>query len=250
MTDRDATRPVDEPGHQDGKTSEPAAEPRRYRIGEAAERAGVSSRTLRWYEEIGLLSPVAHTSGGARRYGEDDLLRIEHIRELQGLLGLDLGEIRDILQGEDALAGLARPEIEHADGRRTPLRAEEWTRAVPGDGSILDRCKGHTLDVGSGPGRLTVALAERGVPALGIDVTPYAVWLARSSGALALRRDVFGTVPGTGRWATLLLADGNIGIGGDPGTLLRRVAELIMPGGQALGEVEPPVRPFCVSRYG
>jgi SAM-dependent methyltransferase len=145
---------------------------------------------------------------------------------------------------EDALAGLARPEIEHADGHRTPLKADEWMRTLPGDGSILDRCQGHTLDVGSGPGRLTVALAERGVPALGIDVTPYAVRLARSSGALALRRDVFGAVPGTGRWATLLLADGNIGIGGDPGTLLRRVAELIMPRGRALVEVEPPGAPL------
>jgi SAM-dependent methyltransferase len=145
---------------------------------------------------------------------------------------------------EDALAGLARPEIEHSDGRLTPLKADEWMRVLPGDGSILDRCKGHTLDVGSGPGRLTVALAERGVPALGIDVTPYAVWLARSSGALALRRDVFGVVPGTGRWSTLLLADGNIGIGGDPGTLLRRVVELMMPGGRALVEVEPPGVPM------
>jgi len=70
------------------------------------------------------------------------------------------------------------------------------------------------------------------------------VWLARSSGALALRRDVFGAVPGTGRWATLLLADGNIGIGGDPAALLRRVAELIMPDGRALVEVEPPGSPL------
>ena len=93
-----------------------------------------------------------------------------------------------------------------------------------------------------------MALAERGVPALGIDVTPYAVRLARSSGALALRRDVFGAVPGTGRWGTLLLADGNIGIGGDPGTLLRRVAELIMPGGRALVEVEPPGAPLLRER--
>ena len=62
-----------------------------FRIGEAAERAGVSSRTLRWYEEIGLLAPSGHSSGGARRYSEDDLTRIEHIRELQSLLGLDLG---------------------------------------------------------------------------------------------------------------------------------------------------------------
>jgi DNA-binding transcriptional MerR regulator len=91
-----------------GGTGAPSVGPPRYRIGEAAERAGVSSRTLRWYEEIGLLAPTAHTSGGARRYSEDDLARIVQIRELQGLLGLDLGEIRDILQGDDALAGLRR----------------------------------------------------------------------------------------------------------------------------------------------
>jgi SAM-dependent methyltransferase len=141
---------------------------------------------------------------------------------------------------EDALTGLARPEIEHADGRRTPLRIDDWLHVIPGDQSILDRCQGPTLDVGSGPGRLTVALAERGVPVLGIDITPAAVQLARSCGALALHRDVFATVPGTGRWARVLLADGNIGIGGDPDALLGRVAELLKPAGQALVEVEPP----------
>lgn len=80
----------------------------RFRIGEAAERAGVSARTLRWYEEIGLLVPAGHSAGGARRYSQADIERIAHIRELQSLLGLDLGEIRDILVGEDALAGLRR----------------------------------------------------------------------------------------------------------------------------------------------
>jgi DNA-binding transcriptional MerR regulator len=89
-----------------------------FRIGEAAERAGVSPRTLRWYEEIGLLSPSGHTTGGARRYSEEDLTRIEHIRELQSLLGLDLGEIRDILWGEDALAGLRREYHAGAEAAR------------------------------------------------------------------------------------------------------------------------------------
>jgi len=84
------------------------AQPQLLPIGEAAERAGVSPRTLRWYEEIGLLVPAGHSSGGARRYSQDDLGRIVHIRELQSLLGLDLGEIRDILLGEDALDGLRR----------------------------------------------------------------------------------------------------------------------------------------------
>ena len=92
-----------------------------FRIGEAAERAGVSSRTLRWYEEIGLLAPSGHSSGGARRYSPDDLTRIEHIRELQSLLGLDLGAIRDILVGEDALAGLRR---EYHQGPEATRRRE------------------------------------------------------------------------------------------------------------------------------
>ncbi|MHB1712556.1 MAG: helix-turn-helix domain-containing protein [Acidimicrobiales bacterium] len=76
------------------------------RIGEAAERAGVSPRTLRWYEEIGLLAPSGHSVGGARRYSRRDMDRVVHIRELQSLLGFDLGEIRDILRGEDDLSGL------------------------------------------------------------------------------------------------------------------------------------------------
>jgi SAM-dependent methyltransferase len=145
---------------------------------------------------------------------------------------------------EDALAGHVRPELEHGDGTRMPLQVDNWLHARPGDASIIERCTGPTLDVGSGPGRLTVALAERGIPALGIDVTPYAVHLARASGALTLLRDVFGRVPGTGRWMTVLLADENIGIGGDPSALLRRVRELLTPRGQALVELQPPDTPL------
>ena len=145
---------------------------------------------------------------------------------------------------ERALAGLEQPVIEQLDGCVTPLAARRWLHAVPGDDSLLSRCSGPTLDVGAGPGRLTVALAERGVPALAIDVTPYAVSLARSRGALALRRDVFGYLPGMGRWATALLADGNIGIGGDPAVLLRRIRDLLRPGGTIVAEIEPAGAPL------
>jgi SAM-dependent methyltransferase len=141
---------------------------------------------------------------------------------------------------EQALAGHAQTEIERADGSRTPLRVGDWLCMRPGDASLIERCGGPTLDVGSGPGRLTVALAERGIPALGIDVTPHAVRMAQAAGALSMLRDVFGRVPGTGRWMTILLADGNIGIGGDPAALLRRLLELLAPLGQALVEVQPP----------
>lgn len=141
---------------------------------------------------------------------------------------------------EEALRGRGPVEIEHADGRRRPLPLQDWLAARPGDGGLLDRCRGATLDVGSGPGRLTVALARRGLPVLGIDLAPAAVALSVAAGGPALCRDVFGRVPGAGRWRTALLADGNIGIGGDPAALLRRVLVLLAPGGRVLAEVEPP----------
>lgn len=150
-----------------------------------------------------------------------------------------------VLHGGALAGGPGEPsqtEIEHADGSVTPLWAGDWRRLRPGDASLIDRCSGPTLEVGSGPGRLAVELAERGVPTLGINVAPHAVRIARSAGSLTLLRDVFGRVPGTGRWMIVLLADGTIGIGGDPTALLQRVAELLAPPGRALVEVQPPGR--------
>lgn len=153
------------------------------------------------------------------------------------MIGALYGETLDGQTG-----GRPRTEIEHADGSITPLWADDWRRLRPGDASLIDRCSGPTLDVGSGPGRLAVALAERGVPTLGIAAAPHAVLVARSAGSLTLLRDVFSRVPGTGRWTMVLLADGTIGIGGDPSELLGRVAELLAPSGRALVEVQPPGR--------
>jgi SAM-dependent methyltransferase len=138
---------------------------------------------------------------------------------------------------EGSLAGRCQAEIEHEDGRVERLPVDDWCAGRPGDDALLDRCAGPTLDIGSGPGRLTVALAERGLPALGIDVTPYAVEMTRAAGGLALLRDVFDRVPGAGRWQTALLADGNIGIGGDPEALLTRVGALLYVNGRAVVEL-------------
>ncbi|MET7463855.1 methyltransferase domain-containing protein [Nonomuraea sp. NPDC005501] len=139
----------------------------------------------------------------------------------------------------DALGG-APVEIEHVDGARAVLEAARWLAPMDGDEAMLRRCAGPTLDIGSGPGRLTVALNRRGVAALGIDITPHAVRLTRRAGGFALLRSVFDELPGSGRWETALLADGNIGIGGHPNVLLRRVRELVRPGGEVIVEVEPP----------
>jgi DNA-binding transcriptional MerR regulator len=78
----------------------------RYRIGQIAAELGVSTRTLRYYEELGLLKPSAYSAGGSRRYGEEDRARLVRIRELQSVMGFNLDEIRDILDTEDLLATL------------------------------------------------------------------------------------------------------------------------------------------------
>lgn len=134
-----------------------------------------------------------------------------------------------------------RVEVVDSDGVARPLPVENWLALGPVDCELLvDPCTGTTIDVGCGPGRLTAALAANGVFAVGIDVSTEAVRRTRVRGVAALRRDVFATVPATGLWDHALLADGNIGIGGDPVRLLRRVRQLIGASGTILVELSPP----------
>jgi SAM-dependent methyltransferase len=126
-------------------------------------------------------------------------------------------------------------------GPALPLPMATWSGpADAADHALLDLCTGSTLDVGCGPGRLTHELTRRGHRALGVDVVAEAVRLTRGRGADAVVADVFGPVPDEGRWSSVLLADGNIGIAGDPGRLLRRVRQLLRPGGRAIVEVTAP----------
>lgn len=120
------------------------------------------------------------------------------------------------------------------------LDLSAWARPTdPIDELILERCTAATLDVGCGPGRMVLELNRRGVPALGIDVEPEAVRQVVAGGGLALTRSVFGRVPGEGRWQNALLLDGCIGIGGAPERLLRRVRQLLSPGGIVYVEHDP-----------
>lgn len=125
-----------------------------------------------------------------------------------------------------------------------PLPVAAWTGAADHtDLLFLRHCAGATIDLGCGPGRLTAELAAAGHVVLGIDVVAEAVRQARSRGGSALHRDIFGPLPGEGRWETALLVDGNIGIGGDPTALLARVARLLASGGRVVVEVGPPGTP-------
>ncbi|MFE9024976.1 class I SAM-dependent methyltransferase [Streptomyces iakyrus] len=127
--------------------------------------------------------------------------------------------------------------LRRTDGWLLPLEVERWCAgADPVDRDVLDRCEGAVLDVGCGPGRLVAELAARGRAALGIDVSEAAVEHTARLGGQALRRSVFEQLPGEGRWDTVLLMDGNIGIGGDPRALLERVAGLLRPGGLLIAE--------------
>jgi DNA-binding transcriptional MerR regulator len=90
-------------------------------IGEVAERTSVTQRTLRFYEEKGLLRSPTRMEGGFRLYSEDDVRRVEHIRRLQNLLGLSLAEIKEMVEAEEILRELKaqyRPEAEVSEKKR------------------------------------------------------------------------------------------------------------------------------------
>jgi SAM-dependent methyltransferase len=127
-----------------------------------------------------------------------------------------------------------------ADGRLFPLPVARWSGPVTAaDESMLGRARGPVLDVGCGPGRLTAALHRRGVEVLGLELLPEVPVLARRAGAPLLLGDVFAPVPRTGAWRTVLLADGNVGIGGDAVRMLRRVRALLAGDGRLLCELHP-----------
>ncbi|WP_392671581.1 class I SAM-dependent methyltransferase [Streptomyces sp. LN785] len=131
--------------------------------------------------------------------------------------------------------------LRRTDGWLLPLDVERWcAEADAADLSALRRCEGPVLDIGCGPGRLVAELTARGHRALGIDVSAAAVARTLRTGGSALHRSVFDPLPGEGCWGTVLLIDGNIGIGGDPQGLLLRVADLLAPGGLLIAETATP----------
>jgi SAM-dependent methyltransferase len=128
-----------------------------------------------------------------------------------------------------------------SDGRVLPVPASRWfARPSAAEYRLLARVNGPVLDVGCGPARHVLALAEAGTITLGVDISPPAISIARRRGAPVLERSIFGDIPGAGRWGTALLIDGNIGIGGNPVALLTRVARLLRAGGRLLVEIDAP----------
>jgi SAM-dependent methyltransferase len=129
----------------------------------------------------------------------------------------------------------------HSGGGIQTLAVHRWLAdAGPVDERVIERAVGPVLDVGCGPGRHVHALALRGVQALGLDASPTAIRLAHERGAEAVLGDVFTYGLEPGAWRTILLLDGNLGIGGDPVLLLKRTATLLASGGSVLLEADAP----------
>lgn len=145
----------------------------------------------------------------------------------------------DVTVFDAALAGRAATLVD-SDGKTAGLPVRRWRRPADRDDAwLLDRCQGPTLDLGCGPGRLLSGLSERGVPALGVDNSPVAQAHCLRRAVSMVLGDVYGELPDEGRWQHVLLADGNIGIGGDPDSLVDRAARLLAPGGSLLVETDP-----------
>src|SRR5579859_7111883 len=96
MFSQEETATVDTNEEQGGMKAQSS-----YSIEQVATRIGLTKRTLRYYEEVGLLPPTDRTEGNYRRYCEADIQRLERIKELRDLLGFSLADIRELLLAED-----------------------------------------------------------------------------------------------------------------------------------------------------
>jgi MerR family transcriptional regulator, repressor of the yfmOP operon len=93
------------------------------RIGEVAKLAGTTPRTIRYYEEIGLLpAPSERQPGAHRTYAEADVERLTELLRLKDLLGLSLEELKELVEAEGARAELRR---EWRGGVEDPVRRRE-----------------------------------------------------------------------------------------------------------------------------
>ena len=123
-------------------------------IGDVAERTGLSLRTIRWYEEVGLVPPSARTSGGFRLYTDADIERLELVKRMKPL-DFTLEEMRDLLTTVDRLDDPSTPAAERsilrdrlvmfrelAEQRVEALRTK-LAHAQKFAQSLVERCEHH-----------------------------------------------------------------------------------------------------------
>ena len=100
-----------------------------YTIEQVATRTGLTKRTLRYYEEVGLLLPTERTEGNYRRYNEEDIQRLERIKNLRDLLGFSLNDIRELLEADDE-RGQIKEAYQHETSVASKLEQLDRTDAL------------------------------------------------------------------------------------------------------------------------
>lgn len=107
-------------------------------IGEAADRAQLTQRTLRYYEEKGLLHSPTRMEGGFRLYSEEDMDRIARIRQLKDLLGFSLAEIKEMIEFDDVRLQVRAEWRREADSGEKASKIRASRDATAQQLSLLD----------------------------------------------------------------------------------------------------------------
>ena len=136
------------------KTTKTQAPPVQWRIGEVAKLTGVTTRTLRYWEELQLLQPSSYRASGERLYSPADVARVTRIKNLQELLGFSLAEVRTVLDAGDVnVLDRVRSELnsEHVSPER---HLELLDEGIAANDQLLERLE-ETLARISGVSRRT-----------------------------------------------------------------------------------------------
>lgn len=131
------------------------------RVGEVAEKLGVSPRTIKYYEELGLVEPEARSSGGFRLYGEEEVQRLERILRMKGI-GYSLATIRELLAVRDAAQEADKATLLREVAGRLREREREATVRIQRMQNDLKQAETLQEEL-----RRDIALCERRIGELG-----------------------------------------------------------------------------------
>jgi DNA-binding transcriptional MerR regulator len=146
-----------------GKRAATPAAPVLWRIGEVAKQTGVTTRTLRYWEELGLLQPASRTDGGERLYGAGDVRRVTRIRDWRELLGFSLDEVKTVLSTGDVDV-LDRVHFELRDGEVSSARRRALLdEAITANDQLVGRLEDTLSRIGAlRDERAAIAIQLRG----------------------------------------------------------------------------------------
>jgi DNA-binding transcriptional MerR regulator len=154
--------------------------PRLLRIQEVAAETGLTPRSIRYYEELGLLAPAARSEGAYRLYDTEDLERLRFIRGLRDDAGFSLAEIRRLLEDEQARVRIrARFRASHDQAERREILVDAIARVdrqVDTLRTKIDRLEAMILDARARRDHLAGHLEE---VESGREPTPHEHGLAR-----------------------------------------------------------------------